>query len=56
MSNIDIISLRDINLRFEDRRRLLRGVGLEITVSDLRRPMVSNSVSGLPIFRRSTVL
>ena len=37
MSNIDIISLRDINLRFEDRRKLLRGIGLEITVSDLRR-------------------
>lgn len=36
MVNIDIISLRDINLNFEDRRKLLRGIGLEITISNLR--------------------
>ncbi|HEY7571115.1 MAG TPA: hypothetical protein VH796_07085 [Nitrososphaeraceae archaeon] len=36
-STIDIISLNAIYLRFEDRRKLPSGIGLEINVSDLRR-------------------
>ena len=36
-STIDIISLKDIHLKFEDKRKLPRGIGLEVNVSDLRR-------------------
>jgi RNase P/RNase MRP subunit p30 len=36
-STIDIISLNDMYLRFEDKRRITSGIGLEINVSDLRR-------------------
>ena len=37
MSTIDIVSLKDINLRLDDKKKLLHGIGLEVTVSDLRR-------------------
>lgn len=36
VSNIDIISLKDINLGFDDKKKLSRGIGLEIAVSGLR--------------------
>lgn len=35
--NIDIIRLTDINLRLDDIRKLRHGIGLEVTVSDLRQ-------------------